>query len=87
MEASCSANAILTRLDRIDARLDKIDAHLDQLDARLTHVIDAKSQSLVDNGALFFIMDEGTPICCGFFVSPTIGITVNHVSRIRRKAG
>jgi len=25
-------------------------------------------------------MDEGTPICCGFFVSPTIGITVNHVS-------
>lgn len=56
-----------------------IGARLASLERRATHVLDEKTEKLLHDGALFYLLTPaGLPSCCGFFVGPDIAVTVSH---------
>lgn len=78
---------IVGLLRRLDSKVDKLDTKVEGLDSKITvamyaatNVLSAEATAKVNAGAVFYIMNPDTlaPVCCGFFASSRVALTINH---------
>lgn len=85
-------DATTTMLKKISLLKDTLSAKIDEGQEKLlgmiqavaynsSHALTLESHTLVKSGAIFKVMESATkpcPLFCGFFVGPTIALTINH---------